>query len=135
MAKRPKLEPAFEAALAEIHPDPEVARELISMGIYRLRTRGGHELHDRCHAWARSAGRRCIAKALHAGVCRHHGAGSTGPKSPEGHARCRKGWEAYWERWRVEHGKPPGSVRERRKSKSNEPRLGTGALHAGTALT
>ena len=104
---------ALKRALAEIHPDPDIARELIGMGIYRIRTRGGHAHNGRCGAWARSAGRPCIAKALKAGRCRHHGALSTGPKTPEGHARCRKGWEAYWERWRIEHGKPPGSVRQR----------------------
>ena len=104
---------ALKRALAEIHPDPDIARELIGMGIYRIRTRGGHAHNGRCGAWARSAGRPCIAKALKAGRCRHHGALSTGPKTPEGHARCRKGWEAYWERWRIVHGKPPGSVRQR----------------------
>ena len=113
MPKHPLTKAALNRALAEIHPDPETARELLAMGIFRLRTRGGHALHDRCGAWARSAGRPCIAKAIRAGRCRHHGAGSTGPKSPQGHARCRKGWEAYWKRWRVVHGKPPGSVRQR----------------------
>jgi len=84
MPKHPLTKAALNRALAEIHPDPEIARELLAMGIFRLRTRGGHALHDRCGAWARSAGRPCIAKAIRAGRCRHHGAGSTGPKSPQG---------------------------------------------------
>lgn len=110
----PRKDRVLEAALKEIHENPEIARELLAMGIYRLRKRGGHALHEKCGAWARSAGRPCIAKARPpSGRCWNHGAGSTGPKTPEGHARCRKGWEAYWERWRLEHGKPPGSVRRR----------------------
>jgi len=48
MPKHPLTKAALNRALAEIHPDPETARELLAMGIFRLRTRGGHALHDRC---------------------------------------------------------------------------------------
>lgn len=54
---------ALKTALADIHPDPEIARELLAMGVFRLRTRGDHALHEQCGAWARSAGRPCVAKA------------------------------------------------------------------------
>ncbi len=114
IAARRSTEGALKAALTDIHPDPEVATELLAMGIYRLRKRGGHALHDRCNAWARSANRPCIAKGIPpSNRCRNHGGLSTGPKTPKGLARRHKGWEAYWKRWRIEHDRPPGSRRQR----------------------
>jgi hypothetical protein len=75
---------------------------------------GGHAHNDRCGAWARSAQRACIMKAVRpGGRCPLHGGASTGPTTKEGHERSRAGWQAYWERWRAEHGRPRGSVRQR----------------------
>ena len=38
-------------------------------------------LHKKCHAYARSTGLPCKAKALANGRCRNHGGMSTGPKT------------------------------------------------------
>ena len=64
----PVTKAALNRALAEIHPDRETALELIRLGIYRIR-RDGRLHNGKCGAWARSAGRPCIRKALENGRC------------------------------------------------------------------
>jgi hypothetical protein len=63
-------------------------------------------LRTRCGAWARSSGKPCIAKALKNGRCRFHGGLSTGPKTPEGKARCTANLPQYG---RSTHGRGMGS--------------------------
>ena len=113
MPKHPLTKAALKRALAEIHPDPEIARELIAMGIYRVR-RDGRLHNGKCGAWARSKGRPCIRKARENGRCPNHGSESTGPRTPEGKARWLKAVKASWKRWRLENGMPELSWRERR---------------------
>jgi hypothetical protein len=109
--KRPKRDSIFEA----IHPDPEIARELLAMGIYRLRTRGGHAGYGQCGAWARTTEAPCMAPAVKpGGRCRRHGGSSTGPRTPEGKERARTAPLRHWAQWRMDHGYPPESWRERR---------------------
>lgn len=64
-------------------------------------TRPRPEASPRCGAWARSAGRPCVAKALANGRCKNHGGCSTGPRTPEGWARVKAGTRAAWARWRA----------------------------------
>src|ERR1700687_3982755 len=109
----PVTKAALNRALAEIHPDAEIARELIRLGIYRVR-RDGRLHNGKCGAWARSAGRPCIRKARENGRCPNHGSESTGPRTPEGKARWRAAVKASWKRWRRENGMPELSWRERR---------------------
>jgi hypothetical protein len=41
---------ALKRALADIHPDPEIAREFLAMGIYRVRERlSGNRCGARAH--------------------------------------------------------------------------------------
>ena len=114
MRKDPPLsKAALNRALAEIHPDPETARELIRLGIYRVR-RDGRVQNGVCGAWAKSRNRPCQRKARENGRCPNHGAFSTGPRTPEGKARWLKAVKASWKRWRLENGMPELSWRERR---------------------
>jgi hypothetical protein len=107
---------ALERALAEIHPDPEIARELVRLRIYRI---GKHRrLRDgRCEAHARSTGRPCQAPAMENGRCKLHGGLSTGPRTPEGRERISiavaKANRERWERWREENRRTPESCHER----------------------
>jgi phage terminase large subunit-like protein len=70
MPKHPMTKAALRRALAEIDPDPETARELIRLGIYRVRPDG--RLHNgKCGAYARSTGKPCQRKAHENGRCPH----------------------------------------------------------------
>jgi hypothetical protein len=122
MPKHPMTKAALNRALADIHPDPEVARELIGLGIYRVRIDG--RLHNGvCGAWAKSRNRSCQRKALENGRCPNHGGMSTGPTTPggEGALACRREG-LIWMRWRLENGMPAQSWRERR-AEARRPRL------------
>src|ERR1700730_6021109 len=55
MAKQPMTKVALKRALASIHPDPEIARELLAMGVYRIR-RDGRLNNGKCGARARTTG-------------------------------------------------------------------------------
>jgi hypothetical protein len=48
--ERPMMKAALNRALAEIHPDPEIAPELTGLGIYRVR-RDGRLQNGKCGAW------------------------------------------------------------------------------------
>jgi hypothetical protein len=90
MAKQPMTKAAQKRALAEIHPDPEVARELIAMGVYRVR-RDGRLRSGKCGAHARTTGKPCQAPAMENGRCRLHGGLSTGPRTKAGAKRSAAG--------------------------------------------
>lgn len=52
-----------------------------------------------CGAYARSTGKPCQAAGTgRGGRCRRHGGASTGPRTPEGRARCLAGWRAWLEK-------------------------------------
>jgi hypothetical protein len=56
----------------------------------------------RCDAYARSTGKRCKRSAIFGKTkCRNHGGLSTGPKTPEGKARCAAGRRNYWAAYRL----------------------------------
>jgi hypothetical protein len=113
MPKRnPITKAALERALAEIHPDPETARELIRMGIYRVR-RDGRLHNGKCEAHARTTGKPCQAPAMENGRCKLHGGKATGIRTAAGRKRWLKAVRASWKRWRLENGLPEQSWRER----------------------
>lgn len=80
----------------------EAARvERIREWQHRDATRPRPEPAPRCGAWARSAGRACVAKALANGRCKNHGGASTGPTTVEGRGRLSAAVVAWWARWRA----------------------------------
>ena len=121
MAKQPMTKAALKRALADIHPDPEIAREFIGMGVYRLSTRGGRGKHGQCGAWARSYGRPCRAPAVKpGGKCRLHGGLSSGAKTAEGKERARLAPLKHSVKWRKEHGYAPQSWRTRKAARKGQ---------------
>jgi hypothetical protein len=112
----PLTKAAQKRALKRVHEDPQIARELIGMGIFRPDT-GGRLHYGQCHAWAKSRGRQCQRKAYENGVCPNHGAFSTGPRTARGKARWKAKVKASWKRWRLENGYPEQSWRERKAAK------------------
>ncbi len=62
-------------------------------------TRPRPDAAPRCGAWARTAGRPCVAKALANGRCKNHGGMATGPRTAEGRARLSASARAWWARW------------------------------------
>ena len=117
MAKQPMTKAALKRALAEIHPDPEIAREFIAMGIYRS-GRGGRLRNGKCGAHARTTGKPCQAPAMGNGRCKLHGGKSTGPRTKAGAKRsaaaARKGMKRWWARWRVLKGRRPNAPQRSR---------------------
>ena len=120
MTKRsPQSKAALNRALAEIHPDPEIARELIRVDIYRIR--GDGRLHNgKCEAHARSTGKPCQAPAMENGRCKLHGGKSTGPRTKEclqrTGAAARERMRRWWARWRAQNRRranPPQRSRDR----------------------
>src|ERR1700687_19624 len=95
----PVTKAALKRALAEIHPDPETARELIRLGIYRVR-RDGRLHNGKCGAWARSTGKPCQRKAHENGRCPNHGGLSTGARTPQGIERIKAANRERWRKWR-----------------------------------
>lgn len=66
----------------------------------------------RCGAYARSADRPCRHVALANGRCYYHGGKSTGPKTPQGKAVCKK--------TKMKHGKYTKEKIEERQRFRNE---------------
>lgn len=133
MRKDPHLtKAALKRALAEIHPDPDTARELIRMGIYRVRRNG--RLHNgKCEAHARTTGKPCQAPAMENGRCKLHGGKSTGIRTTGGRKRWLNAVHASWKRWRLENGMPPLSWRERRaEGRNKRPTQDAPPLEAAT---
>jgi hypothetical protein len=97
--RTPATKAALKRALAEIHPDPEIAREFIAMGIYRVRDRLSG---NRCGAHARITGQPCKRKALENGRCPNHGGLSTGARTPEGIERIKAANRVRWRKWHIE---------------------------------
>jgi len=68
------------------------------LAFYRHLNKVAWRQRPRCGARTRQ-GRPCLRRAecdpygipLHGGKCRNHGGLSTGPRTPEGHARCAAG--------------------------------------------
>jgi hypothetical protein len=103
----------MKRALAEIHPDPEIARELVKIGIYRVR-RDGRLRNGLSGAHSRTTGKSCQAPAMGNGRCKLHGGLSTGARTPEGKERWRNAVREGWKQWRIENGHPAKSWRERK---------------------
>ena len=82
MAKRqpPPTKAALERTLAQIHPDPDTAIELVRLGIYRIH-REGRLNYGKCGAYARNTGKPCQAPAMANSRCKLHGGLSTGPRT------------------------------------------------------
>lgn len=71
------------------------AGSLYARAIYEL-------LPERCHATAKSTGRRCRNKAEpDHWVCKFHGGLSTGPRTPEGRQRSLAALQEGNKRWRA----------------------------------
>jgi hypothetical protein len=63
MLKHPMTKAALSRALADIHPDPEIAREFFAMGVYRS-GQGGRLHNGKVRAYARNTGKPCQAPAM-----------------------------------------------------------------------
>jgi hypothetical protein len=98
ITKRSKADEYCEEVLATAYPDLayEEALRLIKLNLLRLPKR----LRGRCGAWARSAGRPCVAPAMPNGRCRRHGGLSTGPTSEKGREIIRTALRQRWVNWR-----------------------------------
>jgi hypothetical protein len=101
MPKRRKLNPAFKRLLIREFPDMELDEvlKLLDMGLLRLKK-------VRCAAMSRNPPRPCRAHALAKGLCRNHGALSTGAKTAAGRKRISQAAKRHWAKWRAEHGRP-----------------------------
>jgi hypothetical protein len=99
MPKRKRLSPTLRRVLLREFPgmDLKTVRNLMEVGILRV------PKNMRCGAFARSTGRKCVAKAIHGTWrCKNHGGA---PKSEAGRKNIADAQRRRWARWRAENGR------------------------------